>query len=136
MKKIFLISCVSKKLDCPAKARDLYISPLFKFNLQFAKKSKADKIFILSAKHGLISLEKTIEPYNLTLNNMKDFEIREWAKIVLVKLTKYADLENDEFTFLVGIKYRKYLVPHFLHYKVPMQGLGIGKQLKYLKDHL
>ena len=41
--------------------------------------------------------------------------------------------ENDEFVFLAGDRYRKNLVPHMKNYSVPMKGLGIGKQLKYLK---
>ena len=36
MAKIVLISCVSKKLDHSAKARDMYISPLFKLSLKYA----------------------------------------------------------------------------------------------------
>lgn len=53
MVKIVLISCVSKKLDHKAKAKDLYTSPLFKYNLKYAEKIGADKIFILSAKYSL-----------------------------------------------------------------------------------
>ncbi len=35
-KKIVLISCVSKKLAHRAKAKELYISTLFKLNLKYA----------------------------------------------------------------------------------------------------
>ncbi|UZQ49968.1 DUF6884 domain-containing protein [Clostridium kluyveri] len=68
MKKIVLISCVSKKLSYPAKAKDMYISQLFKLNFNYANFIKADNIFILSAKYGLLKLDKEIEPYNETLN--------------------------------------------------------------------
>ncbi len=67
-KRIVLISCVSQKLPQRAKVKDLYISTLFKFNLKYAEKLKPDDIFVLSAKHGLLPLEKEIEPYNETLN--------------------------------------------------------------------
>ena len=67
MANIILISCVSKKLNKKARAKDLYISPLFKFNLRYAKSLKPNKIFILSAKYGLVPLEKEIDPYNQTL---------------------------------------------------------------------
>jgi hypothetical protein len=63
MNKVVLISCASKKLPHKAKAKDLYISPLFKKNLAFAHFLRADKIFILSAKYGLLSLEQVIELY-------------------------------------------------------------------------
>ena len=45
MAKIVLISCVSKKRDYSCKARDLYISELFKKSLDYAEKVvKADNI--------------------------------------------------------------------------------------------
>jgi|SRR3989338_1466797 len=132
--KIALIACSSKKSNKKEKVQDLYISPLFKLNLNYAKKL-TDKIFILSAKYGLVDLEQEIEPYNLTLNNMKDEEIKKWADKVLEILKKQTDLERDEFVFLAGEKYRKYLIPEIKNYKIPLQGLGIGKQLKFLKEN-
>jgi len=133
-KKIVLISCVSKKLSYKARAESLYTSPLFRLNLKFARHLNPDKIFILSAKYGLIDLNKEIEPYNKTLNNMKSSEIKQWADNVIGQLKESADLKNDDFIFLAGNNYRKYLIPYIKNYKVPMKGLGIGKQLQYLKD--
>jgi len=130
--KIILISCVSKKLHNKSKAQDLYISPLFKKNLQYAKSLNPDKIFILSAKYGLLRLNEEIEPYDKTLNKMRSNEIKEWANSVLNQLKRSTDLENDEFVFLAGNNYRKFLLPHIKHYNIPMQGLSIGKQLQWL----
>jgi len=135
MTKIVLISCASKKLQHKTKARELYSSSLFKLNLKYAKSLNPNKIFILSAKYGLLDLEKEIEPYNLTLNNMKDDEIKLWADKVIESLSKEADLKSDEFIFLAGEKYRKYLIPNIINYKIPLKGLGIGKQLKFLKEN-
>jgi len=134
MKKIILISCVSKKLSKKARAEDLYISPLFKYSLNYAKLLKPDKIFILSAKHGLVNLKKVIKPYNKTLKDMSVKEVKEWAKMVISQLKRVSDLRKDIFIFLAGEKYRKYLIPHFKNYKIPLKGLSIGKQLKYLKE--
>ncbi len=133
MNKIVLISCVSKKLPYLAKAQDLYISPLFKMNLRFAKQLSPNKIFILSAKYGLVDLNKKIEPYNCTLNDIKIGERKDWAKRVLQKLTKVSSLESDEFIILAGEKYREYLINKIKNYKIPLKGLSIGKQLQYLK---
>ena len=66
--QIVLISCVSQKLSHRAKAKDLYVSTLFRLNLKYAKILNPDAIYILSAKHGLLSLEQEIEPYEQTLN--------------------------------------------------------------------
>ena len=134
MKSIVLISCASKKLSRRAKAKDMYISPFFKYNLKYAQSSNPDKIFILSAKYGLLSLEKVIEPYEKTLNTMSANEIKEWASGVIFKLRKVADLEKDMFTLLAGINYRKYLLPHIKRFKIPLKGVTIGEQLKYLKQ--
>ena len=79
-------------------------------------------------------MDEEIIPYNETLNTMKDDEIKEWSIGVLNKLKNRVDLENDEIIFLAGEKYRKYLIPNIKKYNVPLQGLGIGKQLKYLKE--
>ncbi len=136
MKKIILISCVSKKLATKAKAKNLYISPLFKYNIKYVQTFNADLIFILSAKYGLLDTEREIEPYEVTLNNMKTLEIKAWSEIVLRQLSEVTDLEKDEFTFLAGLKYRKFLLPHIKNYQIPLEGLPIGKQLQFLKNYL
>jgi len=136
MKKIVLISCVSKKLSYKSDAKNLYISPLFRYNLKYALSLKPDKIFILSAKYGLIKLDDKITPYNKTLNKMKKAERQEWAKKVLMQLSAETDINNDEIIFLAGKNYREYLIPHISNYEIPLEGMGIGKQLKFLKNKL
>lgn len=133
-KKIVIISCVSQKLPHRAKAKDLYVSTLFHLNLKYANSLSPDKIYVLSAKHGLLDLEKEVEPYEQTLNNMRTAEIKEWADSVLEQLKAVASLEEEEFTFLAGDKYRKYLLPHIKHTLVPLEGLRIGEQLQRLKE--
>ncbi|HLC58603.1 MAG TPA: hypothetical protein VJI68_01970 [Candidatus Nanoarchaeia archaeon] len=136
MAKIVLISCANKKLLHKARAKDIYISSLFKMNLSFAKSFNPDKIFILSAKYGLLNLDKEIETYDKTLNAMNSVEKKMWAANVLEELRKVADLNNDEFIFLAGENYRKYLINSLKDYKIPLEGLGIGKQLQYLKGKI
>ncbi len=119
-----------------SKAADLYVSPLFKMNLAYARTFKPDAIFILSAKYGLLELDQEIETYNQTLNYMKSSEIKTWADEVFEELSLKTDIPNTEFIFLAGERYRKFLIPHMPHFQVPMQGLGIGKQLQYLKNKL
>jgi len=135
MAKIVLISCVSKKLNTKERARDIYISPLFKYALKYSQSLNPEKIFILSAKYGLLNLNDEIEPYEKTLNSMKMQEMKEWAERVLNKLKQVSDLEKDEFIFLAGEKYRKFLISNIKNSSVPLKGLGIGKQLKFLKEN-
>jgi len=133
MKKIVLISCASKKLPRKSRAKDLYISPLFKLNLKYARTLNPDDIFILSAKHGLLELDKDIDPYDETLNDMYTSEIKTWAVKVSNQIRKKADVNKDYFIFLAGQNYRKYLIPELSFYEIPLEGLAIGKQLQYLK---
>ena len=135
-KKIILISCASKKLAFKSKAKDLYISPLFRLSLAYAKKLKPDKIFILSAKYGLLNLNDEIATYNETLNNKPVSDIKKWADKVVTELGKTVSLKSDMFIFFAGKKYRKYILPHIKYYKIPLKGLRIGEQLKFLKNKL
>ena len=136
IKKIVLISCASKKLAYKSKAEDLYISTLFRLSFAYAKKLKPDNIFILSAKYGLLNLNDEIAPYNETLNNKSTSDIKLWAKKVVIELEKLTNLGNDLFIFFAGKKYRKYILPHVNNYEIPLKGLRIGEQLKFLKEKI
>lgn len=110
------------------------MSTLFKLNLKYAISVSPDEIYVLSAKHGLLGLENEIEPYEQTLNNMRSTEVGEWANGVLRQLQSIASLEEAEFIFLAGDKYRKYLLPHIANAVIPLEGLRIGEQLQRLKE--
>ena len=130
---IVLISCASKKWTYRAKAKDLYISPLFKLSLVYAKKLNPDEIYVLSAKYGLLCIEREIEPYDESLNTMSVTEVKIWAKRVIEQLQDVCSIDDSEITFLAGDKYRKYLLPQLKNYKIPLRGLRIGEQLQKLK---
>ncbi len=132
-RSIVLISCVSQKLTYRTKAQDVYTSTLFKLNLQYARILQPDNIFILSAKYGLLPLDRTIKPYEQTLNTMRSAEIKTWASRVLVQLKNVCCLDETECIFLAGEKYRKHLLPHLRNSKIPLEGLRIGEQLQKLK---
>jgi cytoplasmic iron level regulating protein YaaA (DUF328/UPF0246 family) len=100
MKRVVLISCSARKRGYATKARELYDSDLFKKSLKYAEQLEPDAIFILSAKYGLVPLNEVIKPYNMTLNNMKAAEIRQWAERVRGQLTSVSNLEEDHFVFL------------------------------------
>ena len=69
--KIGLISCTKKKKLSPCQAQELYSdSTLFSYVLDYCRKHY-DKIYILSAKYGLVELNQKIKPYDLTLKTMK-----------------------------------------------------------------
>lgn len=136
MKRVVLISCVSKKLPRCAPAKNLYVSSLFRFCLRYATALNPDAIFILSAKYGLVGLDQVLEPYNDTLNTKRDADIRQWAQGVLGQLQSKVDLDRDTIIFLAGEKYRRHLIDQIKHYEIPLKGLSIGRQLQYLKHAL
>lgn len=130
---IGLVACCSKKLNIESLAKDLYISPLFIYSMKYLDK-RCDKIFILSAKYGLLDLNKRINPYNETLNKMDKKKRINWNNKVLSKLKSITDLHNDKYIILAGKKYREGLLKEFNNYEIPMINLKIGKQLKFLKE--
>ncbi len=133
-KKVVLISCVSQKQARKAKVRNLYTSTLFKLNLKYAEKLRPNKIYVLSAKYGLLSLNDEIAPYNQTLNEMTTAEVKAWAAEVLRQLRRVSEIENTTYIFLAGNRYRKYLLPALEDYDIPLKGLRIGEQLSKLKE--
>jgi cytoplasmic iron level regulating protein YaaA (DUF328/UPF0246 family) len=136
MKKVVLIACSSKKERFACRAESMYQSTLYKLSLAYAKQMKADKIFILSAKYGLLELSQIIEPYNITLNKMSNSEIQNWSNKVYESLKEKVEIDNSTFVFLAGNNYRKGLAKSLKSIKVPLEGLRIGEQMHFLKNNI
>jgi hypothetical protein len=146
MKRIVLISCVSRKGNTIAKAKDLYKGPLFINSLAYGKSLKPDKIFILSALHHLIDLDKEIEPYNVTLSYVRPdkkgekarpkvltkHESEMWGQKVLEQLNTVADLKKDTFIILAGQSYIKPIKKGIANLEEPLNGLKQGERVKFL----
>lgn len=134
--QVFL-SCVKTKNNVPCKAHEMYQSDLFKKSLAYALTlTDRNKIFILSAKYGVLRLDDEIEPYNLTLNNMNKTAQKRWAYRCF-KQSEALKVNFDEKTvFLCGRNYRKYYSQLFKDYEIPLQGISFGNQLKFYKARL
>ena len=129
-----LVSCVSAKQAVPAPAKDLYVSPWFRKARTWAERAGCTW-YILSAKHGLVEPNATIGPYEKTLGTMRAAERKRWARAVLDDLEPRLTGVKSA-TILAGEAYRKYLEPELrrrgIAVNVPMEGMGIGKQLAWL----
>ncbi len=69
MEIVALIACTKKKRQGTFEAKYLYDeSPLFRKSYQYAKQI-TDKIYILSAKYGLLKDSDVISTYDETLKN-------------------------------------------------------------------
>ena len=133
MRTIALISCGKSKRSESAPAHQLYTGALFQKSLAYARHIKADAIYILSAHYGLLDLAQEIAPYEKTLNGMSSGDVARWSDSVVAQLRSRANLTTDRFVILAGVVYRSRLVPHLTNVELPLDGLGIGKQLKFLK---
>jgi hypothetical protein len=135
--RVVLVSCVSRKLTHPAPAADLYQSAWFKKARRYAE-LHAERWYILSAKHGLLIPDQVIEPYDLSLYPLDGRQRQRWAREVLALLLQVTDKRQDKITVLAGSLYRAPLVRwlknigYTVH--VPMEGLGIGQQLRWLNE--
>lgn len=77
MSTITIVACVRLKENQLNPAKDLYKSPWFRKARAYVEQQKCDW-YIVSAKYGLLDTDKVIEPYELTLNNMKAPERKQW----------------------------------------------------------
>jgi hypothetical protein len=136
--QITLVACASKKRSEPQQAQHLYISNWFLKASNYAKRT-ADRWYILSARHGLLEPTQVIAPYDESLNAMPAAARRAWAVWVLDSLGGVVG-PGDQVTILAGRRYREHLVGPLLAMCagvcVPLAGLGIGQQSRWLKEQL
>lgn len=132
---VCLVACTSRKGDQPATAEFIYRSPLFFAARSYAQR-RADQWFILSAKHGLLSPEEVITPYNESLLKQSEAQRQAWAADVHRTLNARVPI-GGRVIFLAGSAYRSYLAPAFeadgRETAAPMSALGIGSQVSWLQ---
>lgn len=136
MKKIVLISCVSKKKLGKHPAAKLYEGPLFNYSYEYAKKLEPDHIHIISAKYGLIDYNTIIENYDVTLNDMKKDDIVEWSDQVFKDLNTKYDLDVTEFIILAGKNYYQFFIDKLPLVMLPLGNLPIGKRVQWLQKEV
>lgn len=137
MRRVFLVACVRKKQSGWVAARGLYVSCWFLKAREFVESQGGDW-FILSAEHGLLHPDERIEAYEETLNGMRVAQRIEWAERVDRQIEELLP-RLEMAVVLAGLRYREFLLPLLqarnIETQVPMAGLTIGKQLKWLGDH-
>ncbi len=137
MRTVFLVSCVSKKQAIEARAEELYQSDWFQKARAYIvnRMLPDDRWYILSAQHHLVEPGRVVAPYEKTLLRMPKPERRAWADRVLDQLRDVLQ-GGDQVVILAGQRYREFLEPCLIDagydVSVPLQGLGIGKQLEWL----
>ena len=97
--KIAILPCSKIKSKVPCRAGDMYKASLFILRKRYAKEVLGcDKIYILSAKYGLIEENEIIEPYNTKINKLSEEEYIDWQCQVITQYLKelYNKLMSDE----------------------------------------
>lgn len=75
---LLLVTCSKEKLKAPARAQELYTSERFQAARELAQTLGANW-YIISGKHGLLSPDQIIEPYDMHLSEKSEAEIEHWA---------------------------------------------------------
>jgi hypothetical protein len=131
---IALISCTKSKQNYACPAKELYSkSNLFRHAYQYAK-IIGDRVYILSAIHGLLGENDYIEPYDETLLDKSAKEKEEWAARVAESLSAVSDLDNDEYVILAGKAYYEKLLPILKNYRLPLEGVSLFKRPNVLNE--
>jgi len=133
--RVALIGCGSEKAARTCAARSLYTSALFRAALRWSL-LHCDRVFILSAKHGLLGLDEVIEPYDETLP--RDVAGRlAWGRKVGAQIVGAVGEIEARLVVLAGRTYAD--VIHFddpeweYEFEEPLKGLKIGDRLAWFK---
>ena len=133
MQPVYLVACVSQKLDRPARAADLYRSDWFRKARALVEETGAPW-FVLSAAHGLVRPDKRLAPYDATLRALPAAERRLWGEKTVAQLRRALGTRHPgPIVFLAGRLYREPLLDFAGDRAVvPMAGMGIGEQKAWL----
>jgi hypothetical protein len=134
MARIALIACTKSKTAQAAPAALLYQSPLFRKSLLYAL-GTADRIYILSAKHGVLPIDEVVEPYDLSIKDLAPPQKLAWTATVGEKLMKVL-VPSDKVQLLAGLEYTRPLLPVFhrigCQISFPLAGKSLGHRISWL----
>lgn len=143
---IGLVACSAQKLERPAPARELYCSPLFRKSLAYAER-RCERVYVLSASHGLVELDTVVSPYDRRLGGKKEREA--WGRRVASTLIDRHG-RDVEYLVLAGRDYADPLVTGLRTHDgfhedgwrgvarerivQPLAGLQVGDRLRRLNE--
>ena len=92
--------------------------------------------YLLSAKYGLLSPSRIVNPYEVDLSNMRAAQRRAWAERVADQARNQLPY-SERILVLAGMKYREFLMPHLAQITgsvyLPLDGLTVGLQCSWLR---
>lgn len=128
---IVLIGCSKQKAKCAAIPCLLYKGTRFQLALDKAiGPLQADRIFAISAKHGLLPLYEKIEPYDESLADKSPEERDAWGREVAQRLRPY--IHYDRVMILADDLYAAPLRPYLPGAEYPLAGMDEDAQKAWL----
>ena len=134
MADVAFVACSKSKADHTRPAATLYTSPLYRKSLLHAL-TNSKRVFILSAKHGVVPLDRRLEPYEKTLKTNSVAETAHWATMVESQVSTILK-SGMNLSVYAGADYSKPLTQIFLksrcRVEYPLQKLSLGRRLALL----
>ena len=139
-----IIGCGAKKRDIPAPAWLLYQGNLFMAALGYARTLREDSdILILSAKHGLVTLDTVLEPYEQRMGcaGTASYEL------LGQQVKTYCGTTPPEMILASRVYWGAFMSGWQEAYgrdaaiaiksqiATPLEGMGIGQRTKWLNDN-
>ena len=137
MTPVYLVACVSQKLDRRARAADLYRSDWFRKARTYVEETGAPW-YVLSAAHGLVKPTKRLDPYDVALRDLSAAQRRLWGQKTVAQLRRAVGARHHgRIIFLAGRLYREPLLAFAGDRAViPMEGMSIGQQKAWLAQQI
>ena len=129
---IVIVPCGDIKASHTTTAENMYIGKYHKFAMRYARHvAPRENIYILSAKHGLMMLDKVIEPYNLKMGDLGSigaYTIRQQAI--------QFNILNESVIALGGKKYSLMVKHVWPSAQTPLIGLSMTKHYTWFYEQI
>jgi uncharacterized protein DUF6884 len=121
---VVIIGCGARKRAEPAEAASMYTGPYFRSCLATALAvAPRERIYILSARYGLLALADPIKPYDLTIGQPGAVTAAQLADQATAR-----GLGGQHVTALCNARYAALIRQVWDDVSTPLAGLGIGRQ--------
>ncbi|MEO1417590.1 MAG: DUF6884 domain-containing protein [Bacteroidota bacterium] len=130
-----LLCSANRKAPHPLPALELYRSEFFRLGRSHAQSFEPEKIYILSAEHGLVLGDQVLEPYTMTMSALaQEGDVQAWAQLVVDQLKVQVDLTKYEVIVLGLRKFAQPIADRLPHAQAPLVGMNMPQAMNYLRE--
>lgn len=134
--KVVLLCSANRKAPHPAPAWDLYRSEFFRLGKAFAQQYQPNRIFILSAAHGLVPAEQELQPYTMTMSALGQGDVKTWGKLIATQLDEQIDLQRHQVMVLGLGRFANPIVRHLPHSTAPLARMTLEGAMNFLRQQV